>query len=89
MKVIWEYDIPQKENFELDLPKGAVILNVHAQKEEPKIWALVNPKAEIETRKFVIKPTGGETSNTVNLPYIGTYFLYKESLVFHLFENIE
>jgi hypothetical protein len=40
------------------MPVGAKILSVQAQHNKPTIWALVDPVADKETRRFFVVGTG-------------------------------
>lgn len=88
MKVIYKYTL--RPELVLDIPKGAEILSVHDQGCEICLWALVDPKAEKEQRKFVSFGTGYDIPDIpgATLKFIGTTHLYSDSLVFHVFELI-
>lgn len=95
-------------DFEIKMQKDAVILHVGVQglfqniggRLQPVptgcIWALVDPEAEIEDRRFRVIGTGQEFEGTVSihgkpyappvaLEYVGTFFQYGH--VWHLFER--
>jgi hypothetical protein len=88
-KAVWKFQIEIKDIMEIDMPKGSEILCVQNQKEIPCIWALVNPEASMEKRTFNLVGTGHDISieDFTRFMYIGSFQLYKGSLVFHLFEN--
>ena len=56
------------------------------QSESPQLWALVDPEAEREMRRFVTYGTGQPIPNSADLTYISTIQGYNGMLVFHLFE---
>lgn len=85
-KTIWKYSLPQQVSF-LEMPKGAEILTVQPQNGVPCIWAIVDPDAPLEDRVFVSVTTGGYVPVNSNPKYIGTYQLYDQQLVLHLFES--
>lgn len=85
MKTIWKFVL--EPSIELEMPKGAQILSVHAQGENINLWALVDPKAEIEKRKFVAFGTGHNVPDQP-MEFIGTAHPYNGQLVFHVFEVI-
>lgn len=94
-KVIYKYTFSNnKANFTLIMPKGAKILTVQLQKFRgeydgtPCIWALVDSKAETETRSFQIIGTGifDYFSEAHPKKYIGTYQLNNIGIVHHVFE---
>lgn len=66
------------------MPKGAKILTVQMQLENPFMWCLVDPDAELHTRRFELIGTGHLFDNGLR-EYIGTFQL-TSNLVFHLFE---
>ena len=93
MFTLYKYPIPVEDEFALDLPIGAQILCVQAQREEPQIWAIVDPEQLKQSRRFALLGTGhpidaaladlGKTSQ-----YRGTFQLREGTLVFHLFERM-
>ncbi|MBU0846654.1 hypothetical protein KKH23_05640 [Patescibacteria group bacterium] len=82
MKTIWKYTIPLEGRFSIGMPVDAEILCLQIQHGEPRIWALVDPDAEIEEREFVLYGTGHPIERTGS--YVGTY--QTGSFVFHVFE---
>lgn len=50
MSVIWKF--PVRPDSAIELPKGATILSVHVQHGQPCLWALVDPSAPKEWRRF-------------------------------------
>jgi hypothetical protein len=87
-KVIWKFELETTDNQEIEMPIGAEILTMQTQNEIPCIWALVDPKAEKETRTFEIFGTGHPIyyDMGVSRNYISTYQLHGGTLVFHVFE---
>lgn len=86
-KTIWKYKLPSTTSF-FEMPEGAEILTVQLQNGTPCIWAIVNPDAKLEERTFVFVTTGGHIPAGDNQKYIGTFQLYDQQLVLHLFESI-
>lgn len=73
-KVIYKYKLMVVDQNLIEMPKGAIILSVQAQENEPVIWALVNPKNKLEQREFRIFGTGNPLpSDIMNFIYIGTF----------------
>ena len=90
-KKIFKYEVEIKENCKIDLPKGAEILTVQAQRERCYIWAMVDPnEKKTEQRTFETFGTGQNISCTRHdkRKHIGTYQLSGGALVFHLFERL-
>ena len=88
--VIYKYDLRNTDKQVVMLPIGAKILTIQSQYEEPKLWAFVNPDAEIEQRHIEIFGTGHELIYDAGAErnYISTYQLSGEYYVFHAFERI-
>ncbi len=66
------------------MPKGARLLSVQTQDNQPTLWALVDPKAEVEERRINVIATGEEIDGT-DQTFIGTCQI--DWLVFHVFEE--
>lgn len=76
--------------FEFAMPKGAELLTVQTQYaggpgETPALWALVDPDAPRETRRFQLVGTGHREVEE-DLTYVGTFQLTGGSFVGHVFE---
>jgi hypothetical protein len=84
LKTIWKY-VLQPESV-LDMPIGAQVLSVREQGQEICLWALVDPLADKEKRKFVSFGTGHDIPSQP-MTFIGTAHLGGGSLVFHVFET--
>lgn len=92
MKVIYKYPIPDPDCV-LKLPQDAQILCVQMQssrethwREQPCIWALVDPEYPTEERKFVLVATGQPFEYLTKM-YLGTVQV-SPNLVFHVFEEM-
>jgi len=88
--VIYKYPFEITDEFELELPKGAHILNFDNQHETPALWCEVDPDAETETRKFLLVGTG----HPIKYPkekriHLGTVQFQNGHFVGHLFEIIK
>lgn len=77
---IWKFPLAE----EIEMPKKAKVLTVQVQRDIPCIWAVVDPSADREVRRFVIVGTGHSMNRKG--PYIGTFQLEGGALVFHVFE---
>lgn len=88
-RVIWKFSLPSP-NLEglvsISMPKGARLLTVQVQRKEPCLWALVDPRAEKEERRFHVFGTGHPhpESTFAALRFVGT-FQIEDTLVFHVF----
>jgi hypothetical protein len=83
-KVIWKYPIPIADNFGINMPKGARVLKVAIQNNNPVMWALADDSGLYETRSFFLSGTGQPLNGTGQ--YIDTFLMNDGSLVLHLFE---
>lgn len=91
MKQIWKYTLAPV--ITLEMPIGAQVLSVREQGEDICMWALVNPDAEKEHRKFLAFGIGHNVPERhegpgLNLEYRGSAHLDNGALVFHVFESV-
>ena len=89
MKTIWKYEIPFKNEFTLQMPKGAELISVANQNEMGCLWAFVDPNEDIEDVNFCLYGTGYEIENPNILSYLGSFQQYNGRFVWHLFEEGE
>ena len=82
---IFKYEIFPGE-ISVALPKGAKILTAQAQRDRVMLWALVEPNAPTEIRRFYTYPTGTDIEGSPG-DYISTFKLYDRELAFHVFEK--
>lgn len=83
MKTIWKYEI--KEECAIEMPVGAELLTLREQGDAICLWALVDPYAPVEMRRFSVFGTGHSFDET-GLHFIGSAHLQNGSFVFHVFE---
>jgi hypothetical protein len=84
---IYKYPFPVNNTVVLDMPRGARILSVQAQRETPCIWALVDAnEVALERRRFRIFGTGHPVDSYIGA-FLGTFQLAHGDLVFHVFEQ--
>ena len=85
---IFKYEIPIKNSFEINIPKGYKILSLQTQNDDPYIWVMVNENNPIEEVRFVLLCTGEEFPyHETFFQYIDTFQIIKGKTVFHLFKN--
>jgi hypothetical protein len=84
---IWKFPVPIEDCFELSMPAGARLLSVQCQHGEPQLWALVEPDAPGECRRFYVAGTGHLRGDLDGATYVGTFQSSDGFLVFHLFEG--
>lgn len=85
MKQIWKYPITPNTSTTMSMPAGAKILSVHEQHGYVCMWALVEPKNELENRSFEVFGTGHDIVD-IDMDYLGMASLDGGSLIFHVFE---
>lgn len=90
-KTIWKFPIEVTDNWNIVMPIGAEILSVQTQGGIPHMWALVDPEAEAEVRKFEIFGTGHkvECNENIERKFIDTFQMSNLGLVFHMFERLK
>jgi hypothetical protein len=85
MQAVWKFPLTCADKGIIAMPKGAKVLCVQAQLDEPQIWAVCDIGAEKEDRTFAIYGTG-HVHESIGGEYVGTFQLRGGSLVFHVFE---
>jgi len=70
-RVIYKYQMPVLEQFEMELPKNARILRMADDDGMFYLWAEVDTNAPTEIRKFRSFKTGAKMPDDVELVYIG------------------
>lgn len=90
MKTIWKFPLKTVDRQHIKLPKGADILCLQLQYDEPVIWALVDNEEAVEEVLIETFGTGHElpTDMGVERKYIGTYQQAEGRLVFHVFQRM-
>jgi hypothetical protein len=88
MQTIWKFELSTTEEKQIiNMPIRAKILTIQTKKDIPYLFALVESKAPIESRKFVVVNTG-TPCKIKNEKFIGSFPLYRGSVVWHLFEDL-
>ena len=87
---IWKDPLELQEKAIIPMPKGAEVISVASQFNKACMWALVDPKAELEPREFKVAGTGLDIVHDVDVPlkFIGTFQLAEGRFIGHLFEII-
>jgi hypothetical protein len=88
MNEVWKFTLESHLNpQQVDMPKGAQIVNVAMQGDYLRIWAIVDPEAPLEPRKLYVFGTGFPIPKlTTDLKYRGT--AVGSWLVWHVFEEV-
>ena len=87
MRTVWKFTLEVKAHNDVEMPKGAQVVMVAAQFEKPCLWALVDPHAEKEVRRFGVAVTG-QTWDEREARYVGTFMLGGGSFLGHVVEPI-
>ncbi len=82
-QTIWKFPVCFTDRQTVDMPLGAKVLSVQAQRGAPCIWALVDPRAEVEPVGILCHGTGHQVGDVG--AFIGTVQVAGGSLVFHFF----
>ena len=93
MKTIWKFDLAIVEGSqEVQMPKGAKVITAGVQQhmrggDYPRIWAEVDPDAEMESRHFEVFGTGWEIPEERGMvrKYITTAIA--DPFVWHFYER--
>lgn len=83
MREIWKFEL--QPSCAIEMPAGAELLSVREQGEAICLWALVDPEAAVEVRRFVGYGTGHLVPDEP-LKFLGTAHLQRGALVFNVFE---
>lgn len=88
MKTIYKYPLAIEDFQIIQLPKGAKILCVQAQEDQPQLWAVVDTLAakrtdSYEPKHIITIATGGPMPDVGK--YLGTYQVLKGRFVGHVF----
>jgi hypothetical protein len=94
-KTIWKFEMEIDDTQVINMPKGAEILSIQLQNNEPVIWALVNPEEpDKEPRQFEMFGTGYliPCDISINRKFLGTIqpigIGSSFSFAFHIFERL-
>ena len=87
MRTIFKYTLDADRTVEVAMPIGSKIIHVHGQNDEVCIWAVVDPDATMEVRKFSVYGTG-HPMNEEPEQYVGSVHIHGDELVFHIFEKV-
>lgn len=85
-ETIWKFPLPILDEPRVPMPRGAVLLTVAAIRDEPFVWAIVDPDAPLVDRELSVRGTGHELGEVGG--YIGTFTLADGHLVFHVFDAV-
>lgn len=88
MMTVWKYPVRiDNGDQELQVPRKVEWLTAQMQHGQICLWALVDPKAPMATRRVRVVGTGHPTVPDEGASYIGT--VQVSPLVFHVFDTTE
>lgn len=91
---VWKYEFPATTPAmtSFDIPKGSRVLTCQVlQRDRICLWAIVDVKAEKESRDFLLVGTGHRilaAKGAKGLDYVGTVQLLAGGRVLHVFEML-
>ena len=86
MITIYKYDLAPMQEQGIMLPEGAKILKVDAQRNLPKLWALVDTSKPRKTLFVRILCTGEEIDKSLDdWQYLDTFQLNGGDFIHHVF----
>lgn len=85
-KCVWKFPIEITDGQLIEMPHGARVIAVQAQRDAVCLWAIVEPGARREERHVIVAGTGHQLPpNVEEYQYAGTFQLQGGLLVFHVF----
>lgn len=84
MRQIWKYLLSSERCTTIWIPKGFEILSLQTQRDEPTIWALVDPE-ESQIRIDIMWVMTGEDFKLEHGEYLGTILFQEGFFVVHYF----
>ena len=84
---VYKYELEVAGEQTIKLPFNAEILTVQMQGTRCCLWALVDPRNELNDRVICIYGTGHPIPDKIRLEYINTFQIPHLGLVFHAFEK--
>jgi hypothetical protein len=89
-RVIFKYQMPVLEQFEMELPRGAEIIRMESQGGMFWMWAVVHTEAPLETRRFRAFKTGAAMPDDMPLRYVGFCAVFVQmELGLYIFEEVQ
>ena len=87
MKTIWKFPLSVTDFQSVRIPRDAEILSVADQYGDICVWALVDPKAELEDRMFYIFGTGNPVNEVIPKNFLGS--IQQSVFVWHVFVGVK
>ena len=81
---VWKFEFSVNDDVILTMPEGAIIVAVGTQNPNKIcLWAIVDPEADTEPRRFYVRGTGHPFPASLADKYVGTAF--DGPFVWHVF----
>lgn len=81
---VYKYPFAVDDDVVIQMPRGAKVLHVAAQGDQPTLWALVDPAQPMHPYRFLMRGTGHPVPDNVG-PHVGSFF--HGPFVWHLFQG--
>ena len=88
MKTFRKYELPVKDEFEIEMPRGADVLTVQVQCDVPYVWALIDTSKPPKVRRFRLYGAEHEVDTALGLKYVGAFQIMGGALVMLLCEVV-
>ena len=85
MYTIYKYELEVTDKQVFEMPYGAKPLSVDTQNGHPCMWVQVNTNTKMFKYEVVIVGTGHPLPNMMNLKYVGTFKMYNDKLIYHVY----
>ena len=82
---VYKYNFQVSDKFTISMPKGAKILHIDLQHNQPTIWALGDQHRPIESHAFRVFCTGHDLPDNEALKFVATFL--QSPFVWHVFEE--
>lgn len=91
MTTIWEYPLSLTDLQPVEMPRGAIVLSVDAQKGQVCLWAMVNVESPRVLRQVRIFGTGHpiDPEKLQSMDFVGTAVDATCGLVWHIWVSRE
>jgi hypothetical protein len=84
-EVIWKFPIVIDDYQILTMPRYAQVLSVAMVRDEPAVYALCDPTADLVDRGIRSVGTGNPIVWTERMDFVGTFQMLDGALVWHVF----
>lgn len=91
---VYKFPVQITDEFSVELPTGFRFLSVHTQRGAPFMWCLVDDQARRVSHRFRVVGAGHPCDHLIGdggfrWSFCGTFLVENDSLVFHLFREVD